>query len=147
MFVWRIQNPALWNSKFSSGNPESRKLLEYGIQVPLSRNAESEESSSWNTKSIAWNPESKTLLYDQEPIWITLCRATDRIWGRVFKPDKCPEVSRLLSLYEWKQEGLFDEVRKDFRIVLFPFVNTRFFMMLISPTFLRKSVTVPQCNT
>ena len=147
MFVWRIQNPALWNSKFSSGNPESRKLLEYGIQVPLSRNAESEESSSWNTKSIAWNPESKTLLYDQEPIWITLCRATDRIWGRVFKPDKCPDVSRLLSLYEWKQEGLFDEVRKDFRIVLFPFVNMRFFMMLISPTFLRKSVTVAQCNT
>ena len=147
MFVWRIRNPGLWNSEFSSGNPESRKLLEYGIQVPLKRNAESEKSSSWNTKSIAWNPESKTLLYDQEPIWITLCRATDRIWGRVFKPDKCPEVSRLLSLYEWKQEGLFDEIRKDFRIVLFPFVNMRFFMMLISPTFLRKSVTVPQCNT
>ena len=46
-----------------------------------------------------------------------------------------------------EEEGLFDEVRKDFKIVLFLFANTRFFIVPISPTFLRKSVTVPQCNT
>ena len=49
-FACGTQNPGLWNPLFNLRNPESRQLLQSGIQVPLTR----------NPKSTACNPESKT---------------------------------------------------------------------------------------
>ena len=52
-----MRNPGLWNTEYSSRNPESH--LTIGVQNPSSTE---KESITWNAESTAWNPALKTVL-------------------------------------------------------------------------------------
>ena len=54
-----IRNPGLWNTEYSSRNPQSHLRLESEIQDPLTIKL---VSSTSNPESTAWNPESKTVM-------------------------------------------------------------------------------------
>ena len=54
-----IRNPGLWNTEYSSRNPQSHLRLESEIQDPLTMQL---VSSTSNPESTAWNPESKTVM-------------------------------------------------------------------------------------
>ena len=54
-----IRNPGLWNTEYSSRNPQSHLGLESEIQDPLTIKL---VSSTSNPESTAWNPESKTVM-------------------------------------------------------------------------------------
>ena len=56
--LWNPKSQALEYGIYISRNPESHKRLESGIQVPLTKN---QESNTWNPESIAWNPESQAV--------------------------------------------------------------------------------------
>ena len=58
IFYCGIQNPGLWNPKYSLRNPESHKRLESVIEVPLTRMHYLEsESTAWNQHPrLSWIP-------------------------------------------------------------------------------------------